>query len=125
MKHRRIGVFPTITAQVKRCGALDFDATTSHTEALLASDVTGLTFLGSLGENQSLDANEKRLVMEAMIKVVNGRVPVFSGVAETSTPAACRYLRDCETLGADGFMRTTLMVYKSPDPAESGRVAFA
>ena len=119
MKHHWTGVFPAITTQMTKNGAIDLDATARHTEALLASGITGIIYLGSLGENQSLDAEEKRLVMKAMIKVVNGRVPVLSGVAETSTPAACRYARDCEKLGADGFMLMPPMVYKSPDPAES------
>jgi len=46
-------------------------------------------------------------------------VPVLSGVAETSIGEACRYVRDCEALGADGFMLMPPMVYKSPDPRES------
>ena len=54
-----------------------------------------------------------------MVKCVNGRVPVLSGVAEATTAEACRYARDCERLGLDGFMLMPPMVYKSPDPRES------
>jgi 1-pyrroline-4-hydroxy-2-carboxylate deaminase len=53
-----------------------------------------------------------------VVKTSNGRVPVLSGVAETSTTAACRYVRDCETLGADGFMVMPAMLYKG-DPRET------
>ena len=103
MKHRWTGVFPAITTQMKKDGALDLDATARHTEALIDSGVTGIIYLGSLGENQSLDAEEKRLIMEAMVKAVNGRVPVLSGVAETSTSAACRYVRACMKPSAPSF----------------------
>ena len=56
--------------------------------------------------------------MEAMIKAVNGRVPVLSGVAESSTVAACAYARDVERLGANGFMLMPPMLYKG-DPRET------
>src|SRR5215475_15868148 len=90
------GVFPAITTQFKKDQTLDLDATARHAQALIDSGVSGIIFLGSLGENQALTANEKRQVIEAMVKVVNGRVPALSGVAETSTGEACRYLRDVE-----------------------------
>ena len=106
------GVFPAITTQLKKDQSLDFDATARHVEALLASGVTGIVFLGSLGENQPLRGDEKRQLMEAMVGVVNGRVPVLSGVAETSTAEACRYVRDVEALGADGFMLMPAMCNK-------------
>ena len=113
------GVFPAITTQLKRDQSLDLDGTARHIEALLDSGVTGLIMLGSLGENQSLESDEKRLVMEHAVKTVGGRVPVLSGVAESSTAAACRYVRDCERMGADGFMLMPAMIYKTPDPAET------
>jgi len=112
------GVFPAITTQLKRDQSLDLDATARHAEVLLQSGVSGLIFLGSLGENQALRADEKRLVIEAMVKVVNGRVPVLSGVAENSTAEACRYAREVEQLGVDGVMLMPAMLYKG-DPRET------
>ena len=107
------GVFPAVTTQLKKDQSLDLPATARHLEALIASGVTGLILCGSLGENQSLEPDEKRRVIELAVKTANGRVPVLSGVAETSTAAACRYVRDCEKLGADGFMVMPAMVYKA------------
>jgi 1-pyrroline-4-hydroxy-2-carboxylate deaminase len=106
------GVFPAITTQMKKSGAIDLDATAKHAEALVESGVSGLIFLGSLGENQALTPEEKRWVIEAMVRVVNGRIPVLSGVAESSTAEACRYVRDGEELGLDGFMLMPAMLYK-------------
>ena len=113
------GVFPAVTTQLKEDQSLDLPATARHVEALIESGVTGLVMLGSLGENQALDPDEKRRVIEATVQTVNGRVPVLSGVAETSTVAACRYARDCEKLGANGFMVMPAMVYKTPDTRET------
>jgi len=110
------GVFPAITTQMYQDGSLDLEATARHTEVLLGSGITGLIFLGSLGENQPMTPDEKRRVVSEMVKVVHGRVPVVSGVAETSTAEAVRYVRDCEKLGADGFMLMPAMLYKAaPD----------
>lgn len=113
------GVFPAITTQMHKDGSLDLGATATHAEVLIASGISGLIFLGSLGENQTLTPEEKRRVMEAMIGVVAGRVPVLSGVAESSLAEAVRYVRDLERLGADGYMLMPPMIYKSPDPRES------
>jgi 1-pyrroline-4-hydroxy-2-carboxylate deaminase len=113
------GVFPAITTQMHRDGSLDLEGTARHANALIDSGITGLIFLGSLGENQMLTAEEKRAVMAEMSVVVDGRIPVLSGVAETSTAEAVRYVRDCEALGTDGFMLMPAMNYKTPDPAET------
>ena len=112
------GVFPAITTQLKKDQSLDLDATAAHAEALIQSGINGLIFLGSLGENQPLLPAEKRLVIEAMVRAVNGRVKVLSGVAETSTAEACRYARDVEKLGVDGIMLMPAMLYKG-DPRET------
>ena len=113
------GVFPAITTQMHKDGSPDLAATAHHAEVLIKSGISGLVFLGSLGENQSLTAEEKRGVMQAMIEAVAGRVPVLSGVAESSCLEACRYVKDCEKLGADGFMLMPPMIYKTPDTRES------
>ena len=112
------GVFPAATTQFKQDQSLDLDATAKHLDALIASGITGLVMLGSLGENTALEPEEKRRVMEVAVKTAAGRVPVLSGVAECSTAAACRYTREMEKLGADGLMVLPAMVYKS-DPRET------
>ena len=119
MKPYWSGVFPAITTQIHKDGSLDLPATAAHAEALIQSGITGLVFLGSLGENQSMTAEEKRAVIADMVEAVDGRVTVLSGVAETSLSEAVRYVRDGEKLGLDGFMLMPPMVYKSPDAAES------
>lgn len=113
------GVFPAITTQMTRDGSVDAGATASHAEVLIASGISGLIFLGSLGENQSLAADEKRELLARMVDAVGGRVPVLSGVAESSVGEAVRFVRDAERIGVDGFMLMPPMIYRSPDPRES------
>jgi 4-hydroxy-tetrahydrodipicolinate synthase len=118
MKPYWTGVFPAVTTQMKKDQSLDLEGTARHLEVLIKSGVKGLIMLGSLGENQSLAPEEKRRVIKAAVEVAAGRVPVLSGVAENSTEAACRHVRDCEKLGANGFMLMPAMVYKG-DPRET------
>ena len=52
------GVFPAITTQLNKDQSIDLDATARHAEVLIKSGVSGLIFLGSLGENQALLPDE-------------------------------------------------------------------
>ena len=107
------GVFPAVTTQMRQDQSIDFEATARHIEVLLDSGVTGIIMLGSLGENTSLEPEEKRQVVNAAIDTVKGRVPVLSGVSEYTTAMAVRYAQDIEKLGADGIMLLPAMVYKA------------
>uniref|UniRef100_UPI00190F643C dihydrodipicolinate synthase family protein n=1 Tax=Geminicoccus flavidas TaxID=2506407 RepID=UPI00190F643C len=85
------GVFPAVTTQFKDDDSIDFAANARHVEWLLESGVRGLIMLGTVGENGSLSAEEKRDVLKATQELVAGRVPVVAGVAENLTREACRY----------------------------------
>jgi dihydrodipicolinate synthase/N-acetylneuraminate lyase len=116
--HRWRGVFPAVTTQFNKDQSLNLDALAQHLEVLIESGVAGLIVLGSLGENVALEPEEKREVIRVALATAAGRVPVLSGVAETTTAAACRYVREMERLGADGVMVLPAMVYKA-DPRET------
>lgn len=112
------GVFPALMTEFKADESLDLEATARHIEAMLAAGCSGLVMLGTLGENASLSAAEKRQVIEMAVATVGGRVPVLSGVAEYTTPLASAYARDIAALGADGAMVLPPMVYRT-DPRET------
>ncbi len=107
------GVFPAVTTQFKQDQSLDLDASARHFEAIIDSGVAGLIVCGSLGENQTMQPEEKRAVVRCAVETARGRVPIVSGVAETSTLSAARYMQECEKLGASGFMVMPPMVYKT------------
>jgi len=112
------GVFPAITTQMHEDQSLDLDATGRHIELLLDSGMHGMVMCGSLGENQTMDPDEKLAVVKRGVEACAGKVPVLTGVAETSTRAAIRYMKACEAVGVDGFMIMPPMVYK-PDREET------
>lgn len=111
-------VFPAMTTQMREDQSVDLEATARHLEALIESGVAGVIVCGSLGENQTLLPEEKRAVVEMAVATSVGRIPVLSGVAETSTREAIRYVQDGARLGAAGFMVMPAMVYKA-DPREA------
>jgi 1-pyrroline-4-hydroxy-2-carboxylate deaminase len=107
------GVYPALTTQFHDDQSLDLEATAAHLEVLLRSGIHGVIVLGSVGENTALEYQEKLTVLEEMRRVVNGRIPVLTGVAEYTTAVACRYARDAEKIGVDGLMVLPAMVYKA------------
>ncbi len=112
------GVFPAVVTQLHQDQSLDLASSTRHFEALIDSGISGLIVCGSLGENQTLQPEEKRAVLKCAVETARGRLPVLSGVAEMSTQAAIQYMQDGERLGAAGFMIMPPMVYK-PDACET------
>jgi 4-hydroxy-tetrahydrodipicolinate synthase len=112
------GVFPAVTTQFKPDQSIDFAATAAHIERLLRGGVHGFIMLGTVGENCSLEAEEKRQVLKLAVDAVKRRVPVLAGTAEYTTAAACKYAADAKAIGIDGLMVLPPMVYKS-DPRET------
>ena len=111
------GVFPAITTQFHQDQSLDLDGTTEHIEVLIESGISGLIVCGSLGENQTMQPEEKRTVVRNALETTKGRIPIVCGVAEMSMRSATEYVQDCESLGVAGFMVMPPMVYK-PDQSE-------
>src|SRR5580693_2665654 len=111
------GVFPAATTQFDASLQVDLPATQRVQKALLDDGVHGLVLMGTVGEGNSLSAEEKRSVLRAAVEVSEGRAPVIAGVSEFTTAEAARFARDAERIGASGLMVLPAMVYV-PTPAE-------
>lgn len=107
------GVFPAVTTKFKADFSLDLDAMAQHLEFQLDAGVHGVIILGSLGENSTLDMDEKLQLTEFFIKKVNGRVPLMACIAESDTRQACFYAKQAEAMGINGFMLLPPMRYPS------------
>ena len=105
------GVFPAATTQFAEDRSVDFEATRRVVDNLVRDGVHGIIAMGTVGENNSLRAGEKRDVLKAIVEVVAGRVPVITGVSELTTELAEDYARAAEEIGADGLMLLPAMVY--------------
>jgi 4-hydroxy-tetrahydrodipicolinate synthase len=105
------GVFPAATTQFTADQSVDIAATQKGLDALVKDGVDGLILLGTCGENNSLEPDEKRAVLRAANEVVAGRVPIVGGVSELTTARAVAFARDAQTIGVDGLMVLPAMVY--------------
>lgn len=105
------GVIPAATTQFDAHLDVDLAASQKVQDALIRDGVDGLVIMGTVGENNSLEPEEKRAVLKAAVEAVDGRKPVISGVSELTTARAARYARDAEEIGADALMVLPAMVY--------------
>jgi dihydrodipicolinate synthase/N-acetylneuraminate lyase len=105
------GVFPAATTQFDAAMQVDLSATQRVQKALLDDGVHGLVLMGTVGEGNSLSAEEKRSVLRAAVEVSAGKTPIIVGVSEFTTAVAANFARDAERLGATGLMVLPAMVY--------------
>jgi len=109
------GVYPAVTTQYKDDLSINFAATQKMVDTIINEGVDGIIALGTVGENASHTREEKIAILKAVKEVVAGRVPVLSGVAETSTQFAVEFSQACEEVGIDGLMVLPGMIYKSDE----------
>jgi 1-pyrroline-4-hydroxy-2-carboxylate deaminase len=111
------GVFPAVTTQVRSDLSIDLADTQRVVDDLIRDGVNGVIALGTVGENNSLEFDEKVSVLRAVQEAVAGRVPLLTGVSEYDTRRAVRFARAAEGVGIDGLMLLPPMVYV-PKPHE-------
>lgn len=111
------GVIPAATTQFTPTLDLDLDATHRVQSALVRDGVHGLIAIGTVGENNSLEADEKLAVVASAVDAAAGRVPVIVGVSELTTRRGMAFAAAAERAGASGLMVLPAMVYV-PDEEE-------
>ncbi|TKB57337.1 dihydrodipicolinate synthase family protein [Ferrimonas aestuarii] len=107
------GVYPAISTQFNNDGSINFESNARMLNQLIAEGIDGIIALGTVGENCSLSAQEKREFLRHTVEVAAGRIPVISGCAETTTDFAKQFVKDAEALGVDGIMLLPGMVYRA------------
>ncbi|HCT5903093.1 TPA: dihydrodipicolinate synthase family protein [Klebsiella pneumoniae] len=112
------GVFPAVTTKMTQDSQLDIPALKSSIERLIENGVSGVIVLPMLGENASLNMQERETVIRAAVEAANGRVPVLSGLAETTLENAQKNARAYQSFGASGLMVFPSLGYKT-DPRET------
>lgn len=107
------GVFPAVTTKLKPDFSLDLEAIRLGLERLIENGVGGVVMMGMVGENAQLSPEEKLEVLRTAVDTVRGRVPVISGVAETSTARAAAFAQEAARIGVNGLMVFPGLTYKS------------
>ena len=97
----------TFTALITpfRNGGVDVEALEGMVEFQVQHGVSGLVPCGTTGETPAMSEAEDRAVVETVVRVANGRVPVVAGTGSNSTDMAIKYTRMAQEVGADGSLQ--------------------
>ncbi|MCL2919789.1 4-hydroxy-tetrahydrodipicolinate synthase [Shewanella litorisediminis] len=115
MKVNWQGVYPAISTQFNADGSINFASNTRMLEQLITDGINGIIALGTIGENASLSAEEKRAFLKHTVETVAGRIPVIAGCTENTAQLAIQYVQDVEAIGVDGVMLLPAVVYRGTD----------
>ncbi|QYK06772.1 4-hydroxy-tetrahydrodipicolinate synthase [Shewanella zhangzhouensis] len=115
MKVNWQGVYPAISTQFNEDGSINFASNTRMLEQLIQDGINGIIALGTIGENASLSAEEKRAFLKHTVETVAGRIPVIAGCTENTAQLAIQYVQDVEAIGVDGVMLLPAVVYRGTD----------
>src|SRR5450755_999255 len=113
MKVNWKGVIPAITTPFNADLTVDEGFLAKHARWLVDEGSVGLVPIGSLGESATLNAAEKRRVMETCVKAVGDRVPIIPGIAALSTAEAVKLAQDAKAIGCSGLMVLPPYVYST------------
>src|ERR671939_1907987 len=98
------GAFTALITPFKN-GEVDGEALADLAEFQIRQGVNGLVPCGTTGETPALTEEEDRLVVETVVHVSGGQVPVIAGTGSNSTGMAIKYTKMAEKAGADGSLQ--------------------
>src|SRR5499425_3476150 len=87
-----------------RAGEVDTRALAALVEEQIGAGIHGLVPCGSTGEAATLTHEEHVQVVQAVVRVARGRVPVVAGTGSNSTAEAIRLTHGAEEAGADAAL---------------------
>ena len=98
------GTFTALITPFKN-GEVDVEALEGLVEFQIEHGVGGLVPCGTTGETPALSEEEDRVVVETVVRVAAGRVPVVAGTGSNSTDMAIKYTKMAKEVGADGSLQ--------------------
>jgi 4-hydroxy-tetrahydrodipicolinate synthase len=86
-------------------GQIDFETLDELIEFQLEGGIDGVVPVGSTGESPTLSYEEHKKVIEAVVKAVDGQVPVIAGAGANSTAEAIELTTFAKKVGADATLQ--------------------
>ena len=115
MQFKWEGVMPAVTTKFTAQDTLDLDLFEVNIRAQLDAGVHGIVLGGTLGEASTLTKEEKSILAQKTVELVDGCVPVMMNIAEQTTKGAIEAAHTAEQDGASGLMMLPPMRYKASD----------
>ncbi|MDB6445753.1 MULTISPECIES: 4-hydroxy-tetrahydrodipicolinate synthase [Pseudomonas] len=85
-------------------GRLDWVSLSKLVDFHLENGTHAIVAVGTTGESATLDVNEHIEVIRAVVKQVDGRIPVIAGTGANSTREAVELTRNAKEAGADACL---------------------
>ncbi|MBU2956373.1 4-hydroxy-tetrahydrodipicolinate synthase [Paracoccus sp. 1_MG-2023] len=114
------GSLPALVTPFTQDGELDLDTLKKLVEWHVEQGSHGIVPVGTTGESPTLTHEEHRLVVEEVVRIVAGRIPVIAGAGSNSTREAIGLLRFSQEVGADAALVVTPYYNK---PTQAGLIA--
>jgi 4-hydroxy-tetrahydrodipicolinate synthase len=98
------GVYSVLPTPFRAGGDIDLDSMKKVVDLIVGAGVKGVTALGVTGEVARLGEKERAVVVEAVVKQVNGRAKVIVGASADGVRTCIEYSREAKALGASAVM---------------------
>lgn len=106
------GVLPAITTPFSADGSVDHGFLREHAQWMMSEGCSGMVPLGSLGEGNTLEFDEKIAILKTLVDAL-GDKPVIPGIASLSTAGGIRLAQAAKEAGCQGLMILPPYVYTS------------
>lgn len=117
MNEKYAGIFPAFYACYDKNGEINPEAVRDLTEYLIGKGVTGLYVGGSSGECIYHSVEERKLVLENVVKAAKGRIVIIAHVACNNTRDSMALAAHAESLGVDAVASIPPIYFHLPDRA--------
>lgn len=101
------GSIVALVTPMTATGSIDWDALARLIEWHVAEGTDGIVPVGTTGESATLDTPDHIRVIEEVVRMVAGRVPVIAGTGSNSTAEALELTRAAKDVGADAALQVT------------------
>ena len=101
------GSLVALVTPMTSTGAVDWAALDGLVDWHLSSGTNGIVPVGTTGESATLTPGEHKRVIEAVVRRVDGRVPVVAGAGANATAEAIEFTKAAEGDGADYCLSVT------------------
>ena len=109
------GVMPAVTTKFTKEDTLDLEMFEINIQAQLKAGVSAIILGGTLGEASTLTDDEKKILIQETVRIVDGNIPVIINIAEQTTKGAIEAASKAKKYGASGLMMLPPMRYKAND----------
>ncbi len=116
-KEKYCGVIPAFYACYDKEGEIDCDTVSRLTEHYIQKGVKGLYVGGTSGECIYQSVEERKRVLESVMRVAKGRITVIAHVACNNTRDSMALAAHAESLGVDAIAAIPPIYFKLPDHA--------